>query len=111
MRAPARGAGGAVTERRTRLDRAHAVRDLADIRFPKADRIVLVLDNLTTHDPAALSAAFPPAEAKRLWDKLEIHYTHGSWLNVAEIEPSTLGRQCLDRRIADKDELAAEVAA
>ncbi|CAA9553478.1 MAG: Mobile element protein [uncultured Thermomicrobiales bacterium] len=103
--------GGAVTERRTRVDQAHAVRDLVDIRFPEAAQIAPVLDNFNPHDPAALSAAFPPAETKRLWDKLEIHHTHGSWLNVAEIELSALGRQCLDRRFADQDELAAEVAA
>jgi hypothetical protein len=67
-------------------------------------RIVLVLDNLNTHDPASLYLACPPAEAKRLWDKLEVHSTpkHGSWLNVAEIELSVLGRQCLDRRIAER---------
>ncbi len=105
--------GVTVTERRTRVDFAHAIRDLVDVRFPRAERIVLVLDNLNTHDPASLYLAFPPAEAKRLWDKLEIHHTpkHGSWLNVAEIELSALGRQCLDRRIADQPTLAAEVAA
>ena len=103
----------AATERRTRLDFAHAIRDLIDVRFPAAERIVLVLDNLNTHDPASLYAAFPPAEAKRLWDKLEIHHTpkHGSWLNIAEIELSALGRQCLDRRIPDRAALAEEVAA
>src|SRR3712207_7319011 len=76
-------------------------------------RIVLVADNLNTHSPAALYETFPPAEAKRLADRLEIHYTpkHGSWLNMAEIELSILGRQCLDRRIPDKGTLAAEVAA
>ena len=105
--------GVTVTERRTRLDWAAAIRDLVDIRFPTAERIVLVLDNLNTHDPASLYAAFPPAEAKRLWDKLEVHPTpkHGSWLNIAERELSALGRQCLDRRIPDRAELAAEVAA
>jgi hypothetical protein len=112
--APLRGQRGVtVTERRTRIDWAHAVRDLVDVAFPDAERIVLVLDNLDTHDPASLYLAFPPAEAKRLWDKLEVHHTprHGSWLNVAEIELSALGRQCLDRRIADRATLAAEVAA
>ncbi len=102
-----------VTDRRTRLDWAYRVRDLVDVDFPDAETIVLVLDNLTTHDPASLYAAFPPSEAKRLWDKLEIHHTpkHGSWLNIAEIEFSVLSRQCLDRRIADRATLEEEVAA
>ena len=88
-------------------------RGVAIDQFPDADRIVLVLDNLNTHDPASLYLAYPPAEAKRLWDKLEVHRTpkHGSWLNVAEIELSALGRQCLDRRIADRATLATGVAA
>ena len=105
--------GVTVTAHRTRLDFAHVIRALVDGAFPAAERIVLVLDNLNTHDPASLYLAFPPAEAKRLWDKLEVHYTpkHGSWLNVAEIELSVLGRQCLDRRIPDQMTLAAEVAA
>jgi hypothetical protein len=103
----------AVTAQRTRIDFAHAIRDLVDVRFPDAERIVLVLDNLNTHDPASLYLAFPPAEAKRIWDELEVHPTpkHGSWLNMAEIELSVLGRQCLDRRIADRATLAVEVAA
>jgi len=105
--------GVMVTARRTRIDFAHAIRDLVDREFPHAERIVLVLDNLNTHDPPSLYLAFPPAEAKRLWDKLEVHHTpkHGSWLNIAEIELSVLGRQCLDRRIADHATLATEVAA
>jgi DDE superfamily endonuclease len=100
-----------VTEHRTRRDFASAIRDLVDVQFPHAERIVLVLDNLNTHDPASLYLAFPPAEAKRLWDKLEVHPTptHGSWLNIAEIELSVLGRQCLDRRLADRETLATEV--
>ncbi|MEA2514471.1 MAG: hypothetical protein QOJ59_3958 [Thermomicrobiales bacterium] len=105
--------GVTVTDRRSLVVFAHAIRDLVDVQFPDAERIVLVLDNLNTHDPASLSLAFPPAEAKRLWDRLEVHPTpeHGSWLNVAEIEPSVLGRQCLDRRIPDRTTLATEVAA
>lgn len=101
------------TERRTRRDWAHRIKRLVDVDFPAAERIVLVLDNLNTHDPASLYEAFPPAEAKRLWDKLEVHYTpkHGSWLNIAEIELSALGRQCLDRRIPDRTALDAEVTA
>jgi hypothetical protein len=102
-----------VTTQRTTLEFAEVIRQLVDEDFPAAERIVLVLDNLNTHDPASLSLAFPPAEAKRLWDRLEVHPTpeHGSWLNVAEIEPSVLGRQCLDRRIPDRTTLATEVAA
>ena len=103
----------AVTARRPRVDWAHAIRDLVDVHVPAAGRIVLVLDNLNTHAPASLSRAFPPAEAKRLWDKLETHRTpkHGSWLNIAEIELSVLGRQCLDRRMPDQAMLTTEVAA
>lgn len=103
----------AVTTQRTAQDFAHAIRTLVDDDFPKAERIVLVLDNLNTHRAAALYQTFPPAEAFRLWSKLEVHYTpvHGSWLNLAEIELSALGRQCLDRRFDDADELAAQTAA
>ena len=103
----------AVTDRRTSVDWAHQIKDLVEVRYPEADQIVLVADNLNTHTPAALYEAFPPVAAKRLADKLEIHYTpkHGSWLNMAEIELSVLSRQCLDRRIPDKAALAAEVAA
>ena len=102
-----------VTDQRTRIDWAHAIQDLVDVRHPDADAIVLVMDQLNTHSPASLYEAFDPAEAKRLADKLEIHYTpkHGSWLNMAEIELSILSRQCLDRRIADKETLIAEVSA
>lgn len=101
------------TDRRTKVDWAEAIKDLVDIRYPEAKRIVLVLDNLNTHTPASLYEAFAPAEAKRLADKLEIHYTpeHGSWLNIAETELSILSRQCLDRRIPDMATLRAEVAA
>lgn len=83
-----------VSDRRTRTAWAHVIQDLVDVYYPDAERIVLVHDNLTTHTPASLYEAFPPAEAKRLADKLEIHYTpkHGSWLNRAEIEVSILGR-------------------
>ena len=100
-------------QRRTKLDFAQVIKDLVDIHYPEAERIVLVLDNLNTHTPASLYEAFAPAEAKRLADKLEIHYTpeHGSWLNMAEIELSVLDRQCLDRRISDTRTLAQEVAA
>jgi transposase len=102
-----------VTERRTRLDWAHCIKDLLDNRYPDAEKVVLVLDNLNTHSPGSLYEAFPPAEAKRLADKLEIHSTpkHGSWLNMAELELSVLSRQCLDRRIPDRKTLEQEVAA
>ncbi len=102
-----------VTQRRTKRDWATAIQALVDVQYPTAERIVLVLDNLNTHVGAALYETFPPAEARRLLDRLELHYTplHGSWLNMAEIELSALGRQCLDRRIPDEDTLVQEVAA
>jgi hypothetical protein len=102
-----------VTERRTRRDWAAVIQDLVDVRYPDAERIVLVQDNLNTHTVASLYEAFPPAEARRLARKLELHFTpkHGSWLNMAEIELSSLRRQCLARRIPNADQLAREVAA
>jgi hypothetical protein len=102
-----------VSDQRTRLDFAACIKELADTHDPEAERIVPGLDHLNTHSPASLYAAFPPAEAKRLWDKLEIHPTpkHGIWLNLAEIELSVLGRQCLDRRLPDRATLATEAAA
>jgi hypothetical protein len=89
------------------------IRDLVNVHYPDAERIVLVQDNLNTHTPASLYEAFPPAEAKRLADRLEIHYTpkHGSWLNMAEIELAMLAQQCLDRRLADRATLEREVEA
>lgn len=105
--------GVAVTERRTSVDWAVAVRRLVEEDFPDAEKIVLVLDNLNTHRAAALYQAFPPEVARRVWAKLEVHYTpvHGSWLNAAEVELSVLRRQCLRRRIPDREALAREVAA
>jgi hypothetical protein len=102
-----------VTARRTRLDWAHLIRELVDVRYPGAERLVLVQDNLNTPTPAALYEAFPPAEAQRLAAKLELHYTpkHGSWHNIAELELSALARQRLDRRVPDAATLGAEVAA
>jgi hypothetical protein len=102
-----------VTARRTAVDYAEAIRYLVDEMYPNAEKIILVHDNLNTHKPASLYEAFRPEEARRILDKLEIHYTpkHGSWLNMAEIELSVLGRQCLDQRIPDMTTLAAEVAA
>jgi len=102
-----------VTERRTKKDWAECVREMVDEMYPQAERIVLVMDNLNTHTPAALYDTFPPNEAKRIADKLEIHYTpkHGSWLDMAEIELGILGRQCLARRIDSMRELTREVGA
>ena len=101
------------TSRRTKRDWAHGVRQLVDELYPEAERIRVVLDNLNTHTPAALYETFEAAEARRLIEKLEFHYTprHGSWLNMAEIEFSVLTRQCLDRRIPDAEALRQEIAA
>jgi DDE superfamily endonuclease len=101
-----------VTDRRTAADFAGVLKDLVDVHYPEAEVIVLVMDNLNTHKVASLYEAFEPAEARRLLEKLEIHYTpkHGSWLNMAETELSVLSRQCLDRRIADQGVLVYEVA-
>ncbi len=102
-----------VSEQRTRRDFAACVKELVDVHYPEAETIVLVLDQLNTHSPASLYAAFPAAEAKRLTDKLEIHHTpkHGSWLNMAELELSVLQRQCLRQRLPDRGAMAREVRA
>ena len=103
-----------VTERRTKIDWAHCVKELVEVHYPQAERIVVVMDDLNTHTPAALYEAFAPAEARRIYEKSEIHYTpnHGSWPNMAEIELSVLARQCLeDRRIPDRESLAEEAGA
>ena len=102
-----------VTDRRTSVDWAHCMQNLVDVHFPHAERIVVVLDNLSTHTAAALYATFEPAEAKRIWDRLEIHYTpkRGSWLNMAEIEIGVLAKQCLDRRLPTMDRVREEVEA
>ena len=102
-----------VTDRHTAVDFAHMLRDLSDTHFPGAKKIVLMEDNLSTHKPASLYEAFPAAEARRLVERFEWHYTpkHGSWLNMAESELSVLSGQCLDRRIPDKQTLIEEVAA
>ena len=103
----------AVTERRTRVDFAHQMRRLCDELYPEAERIRVVLDNLNTHGPQSLFAAFAPEEAWRLARRLEFHPTpkHASWLNMAELELSVLGRQCLSRRIGDRATLAVEAGA
>jgi len=102
-----------VTDRRTRTDWAEAMREIIDVHFPEAEMIDLVMDNLNTHTLASFYEAFEPAEARRLAAKIEIHYTpkHGSWLNMAEIELSVLHRQCLDRRLPDKETVQREAAA
>jgi hypothetical protein len=102
-----------VTQRRTKIDFAKQVKHLVDARYPEAEHIVLVLDNLNTHTPAALYDTFAPAEARRLNEKLAWHYTpkHGSWLNITEIELSVLRRQCLERRVPDRATLEREIAA
>lgn len=102
-----------VTQRRTRKDWAWAMKDLVDVYYPDAECITVVLDNLNTHNGASLYETFEPAEARRIWERLDLHYTpkHGSWLNMAEIELSVFARQCLNRRIPDQDALRHEVAA
>ncbi len=107
-----------VTARRTRIDFAGQMKDLVDVHYPDAIKVILVVDNLNTHSPASLYAAYEPAEAKRISDRLEFHYTpkHGSWSGtrvrvMAEIELAILSSQCLDRRIPDEDTLTTEVAA
>jgi hypothetical protein len=102
-----------VTQRRTKIDWAYCVREMVDQIYPDAEQIVLVMDNLNTHNKSSLYEAFEPAEAKRIADKLEIHHTpkHGSWLDMAEIELGILARQCLSRRIDNMEQLKDEVAA
>lgn len=103
----------AITKQRTKVDFAHQMKWLVDERYPEAEVIRVVLDNLNTHKIASLYEAFDPAEARRIAKKLEFHPTpkHGSWLNMAEIELSILERQCLDRRIGDEETLEREVRA
>lgn len=102
----------AVTERRTRQDWAKQIKQMLDERYPGAIKVRLVMDNLNTHRVASLYETFPAHEARRLAERLEIHYTpkHGSWLNMAEIELSALKGQCLDRRIADMATMQTEIA-
>ena len=103
----------AVTEHRRRTDWAGFIRSLLEGRYRKAEKLVLIMDQLNTHSPASLYEAFPPEEAKRLAQRIEIHHTpkHGSWLNMAEIELSAMGRQCLSRRIARADTPKRQIAA
>jgi transposase len=101
-----------ITEYRTRKEFAHFIKKLLDEHYPTVKKVVLVMDNLNTHDCSSLYANFEPAEARRLADRLEIHYTpkHGSWLNIAEIEFSAMQSQCLDRRIPDLTTMKKETA-
>jgi hypothetical protein len=101
-----------VTDRRTKVDWAHCIRDIFTVHFPNAAKVTIVQDNLNTHHPSSLYEAFSPQEAKSLLDRCDFHYTpkHGSWLNMAEIEFSALQRQCLDRRIPDQETLKADIA-
>lgn len=102
-----------VTEQRRRVEWAQVMKHLSDELYPHAEKIVVVLDNLNTHTPAAFYLAYSPEEARRLADRFEFHFTpkHGSWLNMAEIELSVLARQCLDRRLPELETLTKEVLA
>lgn len=102
-----------VREHRTAVDWAEEIKYLADIMYPDAEKIVLVMDNLNTHKPASLYKKYPAAEARRIIKRLEIHYTpkHGSWLDIAEIELNVMTRQCLSRRIDNINALRSELAA
>lgn len=102
-----------VRDRRTKLDWAECIRALLDVHYPEAEAVVLVLDNLNVHDASSLYEAFEPVEARRLAERLEIHYTpeHGSWLNMAEVEQSVLARQCLGRRVPNRETMREAVEA
>src|SRR5215475_13937781 len=102
-----------ITERRTAIDYAHVLKELSDLHFRNVEKIVLVQDNLNTHSPASLYEAFPPAEARRLVERFEWHYTpkHGSWLDMAESELAVLATQCLNRRIENRQTLDWEIEA
>ena len=102
-----------VTDHRKKVDWAKFIKELVDVHYKNAEKLILVMDNLNTHNKSSLYEAFVPKEAKRIADKLEIHFTpkHGSWLNMAEIEFSHLNRQCLNRRIPDKDFMINEIKA
>jgi hypothetical protein len=102
-----------VTDHRTRKDWAEAMRNLSDVIYPQAEKIVIVMDNLNTHSPTSFYETFEPEEARRLINRFEFHFSpkHGSWLNMAEIELGILIRQCLSRRIPDKSTLVSDVVA
>ena len=100
-----------VTEKRRKVEWATVMKQLSDVQYPQAEKIIVVLDNLNTHSPSAFYETFEPEEARRLVERFEFHFTpkHGSWLNMAEIELSALVRQCLDRRLPDIETLTDEV--
>jgi len=100
-----------VTEKRRKIEWATVMKQVSDVRYPQAEKIIVVLDNLNTHTPSAFYETFEPEEARRLVERFEFHFTpkHGSWLNMAEIELSALVRQCLDRRLPDIQTLTDEV--
>ena len=100
-----------VTEKRRKVEWATVMKQLSDVQYPQAEKIIVVLDNLNTHTPSAFYETFEPEEARRLVERFEFHFTpkHGSWLNMAEIELSALVRQCLDRRLPDIETLTDEV--
>jgi len=102
-----------VTEKRRKVEWATVMKQLSDVQYPQAEKIIVVLDNLNTHSPSAFYETFEPEEARRLLERFEFHFTpkHGSWLNMAEIELSALVRQCLDRRLPDIETLTDEVQA
>ena len=102
-----------IKERRTQKDWAYAIKDLVDVYYPDTPKIALVMDNLNTHKIASLYETFPPEEALRIAQRLEIHFTpkHGSWLNMAEIELSVLAKQCLNRRLSDRETMNRECQA
>ena len=102
-----------VTDRRTKVDFAHCIKDVLTLYYPDTEKVTIVRDNLNTHYPSSLYEAFEPAAARSLLERCDFHYTpkHGSWLNMAEIEFSALQRQCLDRRIPDQETLRDEIAA
>jgi hypothetical protein len=101
-----------ITQRRTKVDWAMQIKDMLDNQYPNARKVVMVMDNLNTHKGASLYESFPPEEARRLLERLEIHYTpkHGSWLNIAKIELCILSGQCLNHRIPDMQTLNFETA-
>lgn len=101
-----------ITQQRTKVDWAMQIKDILDNKYPKAKKVVLIMDNLNTHHGSSLYETFDPEEARRLFERLEIHYTpkHGSWLNIAEIELRILSSQCLNRRIPDISTLSQEIS-
>lgn len=102
-----------ITDHHTKVDWAQVIKELVDEHYPEKKKIVLVMDNLNTHKVSSLYAAFKPEEARRIAERLEIHYTpkHGSWLDMAEIEIGVMARQCLNRRIPDQNTLKREIKA